>query len=360
MTIVIASDKFKGTLSAAGVAEALAEGIARVDPVSDIARVPVADGGDGTLAAALAAGYERCPVVATGPTGESVDTAYARSGETAVVELADVSGLQRLPDGPSSQSALTASTLGTGEVIRAAVDAGCRHVVLGVGGSASTDGGMGMVTALGARIDEVSGRIDLDELRDRLDGVSISLASDVDNPLLGPKGAAAIYGPQKGATAADVAELDARMARWADLVATGTGTDLRDHPGAGAAGGTGFGALALCGATMRSGVETVLEIVGFDDAVTGADLVITGEGSLDEQTLHGKAPVGVAAAAHRHGVPVVAVCGRTTLSPAQLSDAGFAQTFALADVDPERCFTDPATMLADVGEQIASRPAVSG
>lgn len=338
MKIVIASDKFKGTLTAAEVASALTAGLREADSSIEVVRVPVADGGEGTLVAALEAGYERCPVTVTGPVGGRVATAYARLGDTAVVELADASGLERLPEGPSSRTARTASTFGTGEVMRAAVDAGCRHIVLGVGGSASTDGGRGMVSALG----------------DRAGKVRITVASDVDNPLLGPDGAAAVYGPQKGATPADVAELDAALADWADHVAETTGRDLRDEPGAGAAGGTGFGAMALLGATMSSGVETVLSLVGFDAAIAGADLVITGEGSLDSQSLHGKAPVGVASAARRAGVPVVAVCGRTTLTSDQLSTAGFARTWALADIDPSRCFTDPAAILVDVGRQVSA------
>lgn len=360
MRVLLATDKFKGSLTAAEVASALERGLAR--PGVSVARVPVADGGDGTLDAALGAGFSRVPVRVTGPVGEPVDTAYARRGATAVVELADASGLLRLAGAPAP---LTATTRGTGEVLAAAVAAGCRTVVLGVGGSCSTDGGAGLLAGLGGRVLDHDGRevapggaglasaasLDLGPVRDRLAGVRVVLASDVDNPLLGPHGAARVYGPQKGATPDDVLLLERSLAHWADLVARTTGRDLRDAPGAGAAGGAGFGALALLGAQLRSGVETVLDLVGFDDAARGADLVVTGEGSLDEQSLHGKAPVGVLAAATRLGVPVVAVCGRTTLGPETLREVGFVGAHALTDLepDPARCMADAARLLTTVG-----------
>ena len=355
MRVVLAADKFKGSLGALEVADALRRGLVRTAPGATVVRVPVADGGDGTLEAALAAGYERRPVSVTGPTGLPVDTAYARRGGTAVVELADASGLLRLP-GPLDPWG--AGTLGTGELVTAAVADGCSRIVLGVGGSCSSDGGAGLLTALGARVLDATGTpvapgaagllhahtLDLAPLRARLHGVRLVLASDVDNPLLGPSGAAAVYGPQKGVCPDDVPRLDAALARWADLVAAATGRDLRDVPGAGAAGGAGFAALAVLGAEVRSGVETVLDLVGFDDAARGADLVVTGEGSLDEQSLRGKTPVGVVAAARRLGVPVVAVCGRTTLDADALAAAGFRRTWSLADREP-----DPAVSMREAG-----------
>ncbi|WP_206515934.1 glycerate kinase [Nocardioides pantholopis] len=373
MRIVIASDKFKGSLTAAEVAEALTAGLRRAVRDVVVERVPVADGGDGTLAAALEAGYERCPVTVDGPTGEPVETAFARQGDLAVVELADASGLLRLP---GAFAPLTASTIGTGQLLAAAIDAGCRDIVLGVGGSCSTDGGAGLAVGLGARILDASGRplppggaalasaaaLDLAPLRARLSGVRVTLACDVDNPLLGPSGAAAVYGPQKGAAPDDVAVLEKALTVWAGLVAETTARDLRAAPGAGAAGGAGFGALALLDAAMRPGVETVLSLVDFEAAVADADLVITGEGSLDEQTLHGKAPVGVAAACRRLGVPVVAVCGRTTLAPDVLKTAGFAGTWALTDLepDPARCMEDAWTLLERTGATIGDRVLSSG
>jgi glycerate kinase len=365
--VVIASDKFKGTLTSAEVTAAVGVGIRRVRPDATVVAIPVADGGDGTLAAAVAAGFDLVPVTASGPTGEPVHTAYARrrasadpperSSEVAVVELADVSGLVRLPGG--TPAPMTATSRGTGELIAAAIDAGCHKVILGIGGSASTDGGAGLVHALTG-----TEALDLPVLRRRLSGVEIVVACDVDNPLTGPTGAAAVYGPQKGADPQQVAGLDAALTRWADLVARETGLDLRDAPGAGAAGGVGFAALALLGAELRPGIELVLEMVGFDEQLAGADLVITGEGALDEQTLHGKAVAGVAAAASARvatafpaapGIPVVAVCGVNRLEHEQLRAAGVVAAYALTELEPDvrRCIAEPGPLLERLGELIA-------
>lgn len=367
-TILIASDKFKGSSTAAEVADALAGGIRRRRPATRVLVAPVADGGDGTLAAALAAGFTEVPVVATGPTGEAVATRYARRGTTAVVEMADVSGLVRVPGGRLDP--LRATSRGTGEVVAAAVRDGCREVVLGVGGSASTDGGAGLVRALGARLLDAQGRepgeggsglrevaaVDFSALRARLDGVSLTIASDVDNPLTGPRGAAAVYGPQKGADPAQVAALDDALTHWADLVATAVGRDLRDEPGAGAAGGVGFAGIALLGAALRPGVELVLDLVDFRRLLAEADLVVTGEGALDEQTLHGKAPVGVARAAATAGVPTVAVCGVNRLRPDRLRAAGIAAVYALTQLEPDPavCMREATGLLTRLGEQIAA------
>ncbi len=369
-TVLVASDKFKGSLTAAQVAAALTAGLRDVVPGAVVVTVPVADGGDGTLDAAVSAGFERVPVTASGPTGQPVDSAYARRGPTAVVEMADVSGLVRLPGG--RRQPLTATSAGLGEAVAAAVDAGCTEVVLGIGGSASTDGGAGMVAALGARLLAADGtdlppggaalirlgRVDLEALRRRLSGVTVTVASDVDNPLLGPRGAAAVYGPQKGADPDQVAELDAALGHWADVVTAATGEDVRDRPGAGAAGGVGYAALALLGARLRPGIDLLLDLVGFGaalDALGPDDLVVTGEGSLDEQTLNGKAPAGVAAAASRRGIPVVAVCGRTTLDAERLRAAGIDACYALADIesDPQRCFDEAGPLLRRLGAQLA-------
>lgn len=367
MRVVLAADKFKGSLTGAEVAEALSRGLRRTAPDLEVVRVPVADGGDGTLDAFVTADFERHPVTVTGPTGERVGTAYARRGDVAVVELADASGLARLRAGLAP---LHASTFGTGEVALAAIRAGCRKLVVGIGGSASTDGGAGLVTALGARILDVHGApirpgamglldaasLDLGPVRELLSGVSITLASDVDNPLLGLHGAAAVYAPQKGAALADVAVLEKALTRWADLVATTTGADLRDAPGAGAAGGTGFGALALLDARMHSGAATVLDLVGFDDALAGADLVVTGEGSVDDQSLRGKAPFAVLDRARRRSIPVVFVCGRSSLSPKVIADAGIARLWALTDREPDlaRCLANAAALLEEVGAELAN------
>ncbi|NPD03818.1 glycerate kinase [Nocardioides sp. zg-1308] len=349
--VLLAPDKFKGSLPAHEVARALAEGVRRVRPDAVLDSLPVADGGDGTLDAAVASGFERVEVVVDGPTGEPVATSYARRGSTAVVEMADACGLVRLPGGVLAP--MTASSRGLGHVVAAALDAGCRDLVVGIGGSASTDGGVGMLTALGASVD--GDRLDLTGLHPALAEARVVAACDVDNPLTGRDGAAAVYGPQKGADPAQVATLDERLARWADLVAAATGADRRDEPGAGAAGGVGFGLVAVLGAELRPGIALMLDLLGFADRVAGSRLVVTGEGSLDEQSLRGKAPVGVSSAAARAGAPVVAVCGRNLLTGHQLAAAGIVAAYALTDVEPDVsvCLAEPARLLADLGERIA-------
>ena len=365
--VVVAPDKFKGSLPAPQVADCVIRGLRSVDDSIDAMAIPVADGGEGTLAAALAAGFARVPVVASGPTGRPVQTAYARRGGLAVVEMADVSGLGRLPDGRLEP--LRASSRGTGEVIAAALDAGCTSIVLGIGGSACTDGGAGLAEALGARVLDAHGRqlpaggaaltevdrIDLSGMHPRLSEADVVVASDVDNPLTGPAGAAAVYGPQKGASAADVAILERAMQRWAAALAEATGSDLSGRAGAGAAGGVGLAGLALLGGSVRSGIELILELVGFDDRLHGARLVITGEGSLDTQTLRGKAPAGVAAAASAAGVRTVAVCGTSELSRSDLQGAGIHAAYALVDLVPDvaRCMTEAAALLERLGQEIA-------
>jgi glycerate kinase len=363
--VLVASDKFKGTLTSAEVATAVADGVRRVRPDAVVDTVLIADGGDGTLAAAVAAGFSLIPVTACGPTGEPVLSGYARRAETAVVELADVSGLIRLPGG--ALAPMTATTRGTGELIAAAVDAGCTRVILGIGGSASTDGGAGLLRALGAELLDASGAevpeggealadvvsVKLEALHQRMAGVEVVVACDVDNPLTGPTGAAAVYGPQKGAGPVQIEVLDRALKHWAELVAP----DLSEAAGAGAAGGVGFAALAVLGAELVPGIELVLELVGFQDRLAGVDLVVTGEGALDEQTLHGKAVAGVAAAARAAGVPVVAVCGTNRLDDERLRAAGIDAAYALTDLEPDvsRCIADPVPLLQGLGERIGLR-----
>jgi glycerate 2-kinase len=375
MRIVVAPDKFKGSLPAAGVAAAVAAGLRSVAGDAEIITLPVADGGDGTVDAAVAAGFERVPVDAAGAEGEPVRASYARRGEVAVIEMAGVCGLARLPRGRLVP--LTASSFGAGEVVRVALEAGARQVVLGVGGSASTDGGAGLLQALGARVldgrgeplgREAGGRrmaggadlgavatLDLAGLIPAARSAEFILAADVDNPLTGPNGAAAVYGPQKGASPAEVALLDAGLRRWGAVVAGAVGQDWSQEPGSGAAGGVGFAALAVLGARMRPGIELVLELTGLESRLAGADLVITGEGSLDQQSLAGKAPVGVARAAARHGIPVVAVAGRNMLTADELTAAGIAAVYPLTDLEPdlERCRAEAAGLLRLAGQMIA-------
>ncbi|MGP4111184.1 glycerate kinase [Streptomyces sp. 4N509B] len=366
--VLIAADKFKGSLTAVEVAGHVAAGIRRARPGTVVVARPVADGGDGTVDAALASGFAPREAVVTGPLGLPVTARFAMRGRTAVVEMAEASGLRLLP--PATFAPLTATSHGTGELIAAALDGGARTIVLGMGGSATTDGGAGMLTALGARLLDSDGdpvapgggplrelaSADLTGLDARLRSTEVVLASDVDNPLTGPKGAAAVYGPQKGADPVDVEALDAALAHFAQVLETSVGPRAgrcAQAPGAGAAGGTGFGALLGLGATFRPGIEVMLGVVDFAKALGPADLVVTGEGSLDAQTLHGKAPVGVAAQARAAGKPVVAVCGRLTLDAAQLRGAGIDAAYALSELEP-----DPARSIAQAGpllERLAER-----
>jgi len=354
---------------AAAIAAGLRSGLARAGcPAAELVTIPVADGGEGTVDAAVAAGFERVPVTAAGPAGDPVRSGCARRGEVAVVELAGACGLARLPGGRPAP--LAASSFGAGEMLRAALESGARRIVLGVGGSASTDGGAGLLQALGARVLGAGGELaapmgggalrdvtalDLTGLHAALHGAEIILAADVANPLTGPDGAAEVYGPQKGASPAEVTVLASGLRRWAAVVAAATGTDWSQVPGAGAAGGVGFAALAVLGATRRPGVELVLDLADFETALDGADLVITGEGSLDTQSLAGKTPVGVARAAGRHGIDVVAVAGRSTLTAAELGAAGIAAVYPLSDLEPdlERCRAEAARLLRQVGQMIA-------
>ncbi|MFE0523542.1 glycerate kinase [Streptomyces sp. NPDC058954] len=367
--VLIAADKFKGSLTAVQVAERVTAGLRRVVPAVEVASLPVADGGDGTVDAAVAAGFERREVRVAGPLGHEVTAAFALRGDTAVVEMAEASGLQRLPKGVFAP--LTASTYGSGELLRAALDAGARTIVFGVGGSATTDGGAGMLSALGARFLDADGEpvppgggglddlatADLSDLDPRFADVELVLASDVDNPLTGPKGAPAVYGPQKGASPDDVAALDSALAHYAKVLEEAVGPRAAEYaasPGAGAAGGIGYGALLL-GARFRAGIEVMLDVLGFAPALERVDLVITGEGSLDEQTLHGKAPAGVAAAARAADKEVVAVCGRLALPPEALGRAGIRRVYALTEIEPDvvKCIADAGPILERVAEQIA-------
>jgi glycerate kinase len=299
-----------------------------------------------------------------------VTAAFALRDGTAVVEMAEASGLQHLAEGKPAP--LTATTYGSGELLSAALDAGARNIVFGVGGSATTDGGAGMLAALGARFLDAGGEpvgpgggglrdlatADLSGLDPRLAATDIVLASDVDNPLTGPKGAAAVYGPQKGASPEDVAALDAALAHYAEVLGTTLGAragELALSPGAGAAGGIGYGALVGLGAGFRPGIEVMLDVLGFDAALSRATLVITGEGSLDQQTLHGKAPAGVAAAARARNVEVIAVCGRLALPPEALGKAGIRRAYALTDLepDPARCMAEAGPLLERLAANIA-------
>jgi glycerate kinase len=366
--VLLAPDKFKGSLTAGEVAEHMAEGFRRARPGVDLRCFPVADGGDGTLAAALTAGFDPVPVTATGPTGQPVRTAFAVREGVAVIELADVCGLRRLPGG--RKRPLRASSYGLGEVVSAALDFGCHEIVLGLGGSASTDGGAGMVNALGVRLLDSAGaelapggstlrrleRIDLSQLHSRVAEVTFVVASDVDNPLLGPDGAAAVYAPQKGAGEEDVAVLEEGLSRWAQTVQSQLGVSVAEQGGAGAAGGVGFAALSVLGAQLRPGIEELLRLLGFEPMLDNAGLVVTGEGSLDGQSLRGKAPVGVASAAAKAGVRTVAIAGQLSIGQAELRAAGIERGYPLTDLQPDvrRCVRDAADLIERMAALVAA------
>ena len=324
MKIVIAPDSYKESLSALEVAQAVEAGFRQVFPDANYVLVPVADGGEGTVDAMVAAtGGRKETVTVSGPLGEPVEAFYGLTGDgdTAVIEMAAASGLALVP--PDRRNPLLTSSRGTGELIRAALDAGARRFILGIGGSATNDGGAGMVQALGARLLDLEGReldgsggdlarlerIDVSALDPRLAECRIEVACDVDNPLTGARGASAVFGPQKGATPEMVQALDANLARLARIVGRDLGVAVDTVPGAGAAGGMGAAMLAFFGATLKPGIEIVTAAVDLDTHVRDADLVITGEGRIDFQTVHGKTPIGVARVAKRHGKPVIGIAG---------------------------------------------------
>lgn len=324
MKVLVAPDSFKESLSAEAVAIAIGRGWRAVFPDAELVLLPVADGGEGTTEALVAAtGGHLYPATATDPLGRPVTATWGMLGDgcTAVIETAAASGLHLVQK--AQRDPLSATSRGTGELILAALDQGSVHIIVGLGGSATNDGGAGLLQALGARLLNHRGHdiglggagladlatIDLSSLDPRLAGVLFEVACDVDNPLIGQHGASAIFGPQKGATPAMVERLDANLQRFADLLFEATGKAVADVPGAGAAGGLGAAFLAVFDAHLKSGIDIVLDAAGIDQHLPGTDLVITGEGRIDGQTGRGKTPVGVSRRAQRHGIPVIALGG---------------------------------------------------
>ena len=324
MRIVIAPDSYKGSVSAVDVARAMERGVLKIFPDAEIHKIPIADGGEGTVEALVAATdgqVRQCEV--TGPLGERIVANWGVLGDgvTAVMEMASASGLPLVA--PEKRNPRTATTYGTGELMCAILDAGLRKIIIGIGGSATNDGGAGMARALGVRFVDAMGKelpdggaalaglasIDLEGLDPRLQETQLTVACDVDNPLCGPRGASAVFGPQKGATLEIVAELDAALWHYSLIAQKTTGRLVAELPGAGAAGGLGAGLLLFTPAVLKPGVEIVLEAVRFSERVEGATFVLTGEGRTDFQTAFGKAPVGVARAAKRHRVPVFCLSG---------------------------------------------------
>ncbi|MBX3030011.1 MAG: glycerate kinase [Chloroflexi bacterium] len=327
--VLVAPDSFKGSLTSVEVARALADGWSRGRPQDDVSLAPLADGGEGTLEAVSAAGgWVSLPVAARDPLMRPIAARFLRQGERAVVELATASGLSLVS--ADERDGELATTFGTGQVLAAAIGLGCTSVVLGLGGSATTDGGAGLLRALGARLLDAEGEelppggaaldrlatIDLDELSPVLAEVSLTVASDVSNPLLGERGAAAVYGPQKGLDEAAVWRLDANLAHYADLLEAATGRDIRDVHGAGAAGGAGAALLAIADRfasfDIRPGIDVVMELTDFEPRLGESDLLLTGEGRVDAQTAYGKTALGVAQRAAEAGVPCIGFGGSVT------------------------------------------------
>jgi glycerate kinase len=324
LKVVIAPQGFKGNLTALQVSQAIDRGIRRVLPDVVTSLVPMADGGEGTTQALIdALGGEMVPVEVTDPMGGRVlaHWGFLSDGVTAVIEMAVASGLSLVP--PGKRNPLSATTYGTGELIRHALEKGCRKFIIGIGGSATNDGGAGMAQALGARLLDAKGEaiafggaalsslehIDVATLDSRLADCDILLACDVDNPLCGPNGASCVYGPQKGATDKMVAQLDKALAHYAGVIERDLGIDIRDIPGAGAAGGLGAGLMVFLKARLEPGVEVIIQATGLITHLKGAELVFTGEGRIDSQTVCGKTPVGVARRAKEFGLPVIAIAG---------------------------------------------------
>lgn len=344
MKIVIAPDSYKESLTALEVANEIEAGFREIFPDANYVKLPVADGGEGTVQAMVeATGGKRIELPVTGPLGTPVTAFYGLTGDgmTAVIEMAAASGLMLVPK--EQRNPLITTSYGTGELIRAALDAGARHFILGIGGSATNDGGAGMLQALGAHLLDKEGnelllgggalgkldRIDVSQFDARLKDCVIDVACDVDNPLVGPKGASAIFGPQKGATPAMVAELDGYLALFAKIIIRDLGIDVAETPGAGAAGGMGAGMMAFMGGRLRPGSEIVTDAVGLDAAVRDADVVITGEGRIDGQTIFGKTPIGVARVARRHGKPVIGLAGGLTKEASVVHDHGIDAIFSV-------------------------------
>ncbi|POD47170.1 glycerate kinase [Pseudomonas syringae pv. syringae] len=370
MKIVIAPDSFKDSLSAQAVADAIASGLAEVWPHAELIKCPMADGGEGTIEALLAAcNGELMSASVSGPLGAPVTAhwGWLADSRTAIIEMAMASGLQLLT--LAQRDACVTSTEGTGQLISAALDAGARRVILAIGGSATNDGGSGMLTALGARFLDADDQplapgglalaelacIDLSGFDPRLSDVCIEIAADVDNPLCGPNGASSIFGPQKGASPEQVMALDAALGCFADQTAQVLGEDLRNSPGSGAAGGMGFAAKAYLKASFRAGVEVVADLTGLEQALIGADLVITGEGRFDAQTLSGKTPLGVARVAQRRQVPVIVLAGTLGEGYEQLYAHGIGAAFALVSgpMSLEQACRDTRRLLHECARDVA-------
>lgn len=369
--VVIAPDSFKESLSAMAVAEAIERGFRQIYPQVQYVKLPMADGGEGTVDSMVAAtGGEIVRVEVTGPLGQPVSAFYGLlgEGETAVIEMAAASGLHLAPK--ERRDPRITTSYGTGELILAALERGVKTIILGIGGSATNDGGAGMMQALGARLldDQQQplppggaaltrlAQIDLSAVDPRLQQVSVTAACDVDNPLCGPHGASAVFGPQKGATPEMVTQLDAALSHFGSLLQQVTGREVLNAPGAGAAGGMGAALLGMLDARLRPGIEIVIETLQLEEALRDADLVITGEGRLDSQSIHGKTPIGVARVAKRHGLPVIGIAGSLSKDYQVVHQHGIDAAFSVLDrvVTLEEALTDAADNLEVTARNVAA------
>ena len=372
MRIIAAPDSFKGSLTSVQAAEAIELGLKEVFPEAEVIKVPIADGGEGTVNAIVSmTGGQLLKTQVEGPLGEKVTALFGRcknaEGEFAVIEMAEASGL--LLEKEEDRDVLRASTYGTGQLIKAALDLGIRKIVIGIGGSATNDGGAGMAQALGAGLFDRNGqpvarggaalatleRIDLSTLDKRLAETEIMIACDVKNPLCGPEGASAVYGPQKGATDEQVRILDEALRHYSDIAKRDTHRDVAENPGAGAAGGLGAGLMIFTSGRMCNGIELVLKMIGFDDLVKSADLVFTGEGFTDSQTANGKAPVGVAKIAKKYSIPVVCLSGGISLDANELLNHGIdaVNGTPCAPISLADCIADASSLLKAAAERCA-------
>ncbi|PVZ79322.1 glycerate kinase [Serratia sp. S1B] len=367
MKIVIAPDSFKESLSAMDVANAIEQGFKEIYPQAEYIKLPMADGGEGTVESMVAAtGGKRVELPVTGPLGQPVEAFYGwlGDGKTAVIEMAAASGLHLVAN--EQRNPCLTTTFGTGELILAALDQGARNIILGIGGSATNDGGAGMMQALGARLLDKQGnelarggaalsqiaKIDLSHLDSRLAEIDLRVACDVDNPLCGPKGASAVFGPQKGATPDRVIELDAALKLWGEHIEQTTGREVINLPGAGAAGGMGAALSGLLLGRLEPGISIVTDALNLAGAVQGADLVITGEGRIDSQTVRGKTPMGVAKVAQRFSVPTIALAGGMTKDYAVVHEHGLDAVFSVVN----RIVTLPEAMCeADENLRVTAR-----
>ncbi|MED3916378.1 glycerate kinase [Priestia megaterium] len=344
MKIVIAPDSFKESLTALRVCEAVEKGIRIHFPNAEISKVPMADGGEGTVQSLVdATGGQIIQAKVTGPLGKEVEAFYGilGDGKTAVIEMAAASGLHHVP--VNKRNPLITTTRGTGELILKALDQKVKHIIIGIGGSATNDGGAGMAKALGAKLLDANGiemkegggsldqlaSIDLTNLDSRLAEVKVEVACDVDNPLTGETGASAIFGPQKGATPHMVKQLDRNLAHYAAVIEKELDIHIQNVPGAGAAGGLGGGLLAFLSAELKPGVDIVIEATQLESYIKDADLVITGEGRIDGQTIYGKTPIGVAKTAKKHSVPVIAIAGSIGVGSEAVYEHGISALFSI-------------------------------